>query len=83
MLIVMKRVLLLILGPVKSWDPHEKLPVVSVRDLFTRFLDITTPPTTILLQYLATTCENENQMKQLTMLATVSIFYLHVFFFVI
>ncbi|CAB3251854.1 unnamed protein product [Arctia plantaginis] len=57
-------------GPVKTWEPHERLPVVSVRDLFTRFLDITTPPTIILLQYLATTCENEEEAKQLNTLAT-------------
>ncbi|XP_045491293.1 nitric oxide synthase-like protein [Colias croceus] len=57
-------------GPVKSWEPHERLPPVSVRDLFTRFLDITTPPTTILLQYLAKTCSDETQRKQLTILAT-------------
>ncbi|KAG7307096.1 hypothetical protein JYU34_007233 [Plutella xylostella] len=56
-------------GPVKSWEPHERLPAVSVRDLFTRFLDITTPPTTILLQYLATTCENDEQRRQLNLLA--------------
>lgn len=57
-------------GPVKSWEPHERLPVMSVRELFTRFLDITTPPTTILLQYLATTCENEDERNQLNSLAT-------------
>ncbi|XP_039746679.1 nitric oxide synthase-like protein isoform X1 [Pararge aegeria] len=57
-------------GPVKSWEPHEKLPPISLRDLFTRFLDITTPPTTILLQYLATTCDNDEERKQLSTLAT-------------
>ncbi|XP_022819321.1 nitric oxide synthase-like protein isoform X2 [Spodoptera litura] len=57
-------------GPIKSWEPHEKLPVMSVRDLFTRFLDITTPPTTILLQYLAKTCEDEAERNQLNALAT-------------
>ncbi|XP_047505160.1 nitric oxide synthase-like protein isoform X1 [Pieris napi] len=57
-------------GPVKSWEPHERLPAVSVRDLFTRFLDITTPPTTILLQYLAKTCDNDTERKQLNTLAT-------------
>ncbi|XP_026330054.1 nitric oxide synthase-like protein [Hyposmocoma kahamanoa] len=57
-------------GPVKSWEPHERLPVVSVRDLFTRLLDITTPPTTILLQYLAKTCEDEDEQRQLHLLAT-------------
>lgn len=56
----------------KSWEPHERLPVVSVRDLFTRLLDITTPPTTILLQYLAKTCENDDEQRQLHLLATVS-----------
>lgn len=59
-------------GPVKSWEPHERLPVVSIRELFTRFLDITTPPTTVLLQYLATVCENEEEKTQLNNLATVS-----------
>ncbi|KAJ0180348.1 hypothetical protein K1T71_003752 [Dendrolimus kikuchii] len=57
-------------GPVKSWEPHERLPVVGVRELFTRFLDITTPPTTILLQYLATTCDNDEERKQLNILST-------------
>ncbi|XP_013182279.1 PREDICTED: nitric oxide synthase-like protein [Papilio xuthus] len=57
-------------GPVKSWEPHERLPAISVRDLFTRFLDITTPPTTILLQYLAKTCDNEDERKQLNILAS-------------
>ncbi|VVC89726.1 unnamed protein product [Leptidea sinapis] len=57
-------------GPVKSWEPHEKLPAVSIRDLFTRFLDISTPPTTILLQYLAKTCSNDEERKQLNILAT-------------
>ncbi|XP_053625637.1 nitric oxide synthase-like protein isoform X1 [Plodia interpunctella] len=57
-------------GPVKSWEPHERLPIVGVRDLFTRFLDITTPPTTILLQYLAKTCDDEEERKQLNLLST-------------
>lgn len=57
----------------KSWEPHERLPIVTVRELFTRFLDITTPPTTILLQYLATTCENDEERTQLNLLASVSI----------
>ncbi|KOB72118.1 Nitric oxide synthase 2, partial [Operophtera brumata] len=57
-------------GPVKSWEPHERLPVVSVRELFTRFLDITTPPSTILLQYLATTCDNAAEKEKLNNLAT-------------
>lgn len=60
------------IGPVKSWEPHERLPVVNIRELFTRFLDITTPPTTILLQYLATTCENESEKEKLNNLSTVS-----------
>lgn len=56
-------------GPVKSWENHERLPVVSVREMFTRFLDITTPPTTILLQYLAKICDNDEEAKQLNILA--------------
>lgn len=50
------------LGAVKNWEKHERLPAVSVRDIFTRFLDITTPPSTKVLKYLATACTEQKEI---------------------
>ncbi|XP_061712007.1 nitric oxide synthase-like [Cydia pomonella] len=47
------------LGSSKTWEKHERIPAVSIRDLFTRFLDITTPPPTTVLKYLAKACSDE------------------------
>ncbi|CAK1556071.1 unnamed protein product [Leptosia nina] len=44
------------IGAVKTWEKHERLPAVTIRELFTRFLDITTPPSTRVLKYLASVC---------------------------
>lgn len=55
----------------KSWEPHERLPVCSLRTLLTRFLDITTPPTRQLLTLLATFCENKDDEERLNVLANV------------
>lgn len=60
-----------ILGVVKSWTPHERLPVCTVRELFSRFLDITTPPTPNLLQHFASIATDEDDQRRLTLLATV------------
>ncbi|XP_046390490.1 nitric oxide synthase-like protein isoform X2 [Ischnura elegans] len=40
-------------GITRSWEPHDRLPVASLRTLFTRFLDITSPPSPFLLQHFA------------------------------
>ncbi|GBP31541.1 Nitric oxide synthase [Eumeta japonica] len=56
-------------GVRKSWEPDVRLPSVSIRELFTRFLDITTPPSTFLLDYLSTKCTNEEEEKKLKLLA--------------
>ncbi|KAG7170858.1 Nitric oxide synthase, salivary gland-like, partial [Homarus americanus] len=32
-------------GVTQTWEPHERLPTATVRELVTRYLDITTPPT--------------------------------------
>ncbi|XP_014368149.2 nitric oxide synthase [Papilio machaon] len=49
-------------GAVKTWENHERLPAVSVRDIFTRFLDITTPPSTKVLKYLANACSEKKEI---------------------
>ncbi|KAB0794374.1 hypothetical protein PPYR_11213 [Photinus pyralis] len=57
-------------GVVKTWVPHERLPNCSVRQLFSRFLDITTPPSPNLLQHFASIATSEDDQAKLTVLAT-------------
>lgn len=62
-------------GVIKSWKPHERLPSCSLRELFTKYLDITTPPTPNLLQHFASIATDETDSKKLNLLATVSIYH--------
>ncbi|XP_060528614.1 nitric oxide synthase isoform X2 [Cylas formicarius] len=62
-------------GVLKTWKPHERLPACSVRDLFTRYLDITTPPSPNLLQHFATIATDEEDQKRLNLLASDSSAY--------
>lgn len=55
----------LILGAVKTWERHERIQALSVREIFTRFLDVTTPPSTKVLKYLATVCSDQNEADYL------------------
>ena len=59
-------------GVMKSWEPHERLPPCTLRTLFSRFLDITTPPTPNLLQHFASLATDPEDQRRLTLLATVS-----------
>lgn len=59
-------------GVMKAWKAHEKLPCCSLRELFSRFLDITTPPTPNLLQHFASIATDEEDQRKLTLLSTVS-----------
>lgn len=60
-----------VLGSVKTWERHERIPTITVRDMFTRFLDITTPPSTKILKYLAHACTNRKEAEQIRELTTV------------
>jgi nitric-oxide synthase len=62
----------MITGVVKTWEPHERLPPCTLRTLFSRFLDITTPPTPNLLQHFASVATDPEDQRRLTLLATVS-----------
>ncbi|KAL0272500.1 UNVERIFIED_CONTAM: hypothetical protein PYX00_005440 [Menopon gallinae] len=57
------------------WEAHERLPRCSLRTMFTRFLDITTPPSPNLLQYFASTAEDASDKDRLLALATDSGYY--------
>lgn len=56
----------------KNWKPHERLPSCSIRELLTRYLDITTPPSPNLLQHFGSIATDENDQEKLNLLATVS-----------
>ncbi|XP_057655799.1 nitric oxide synthase-like protein isoform X1 [Diorhabda carinulata] len=62
-------------GIVRSWKPHERLPSCSIRELFSQYLDITTPPTPNLLQYFASIATNGEEAIDLNLLATDSSAY--------
>ncbi|KAJ8872955.1 hypothetical protein PR048_026571 [Dryococelus australis] len=57
-------------GVVKTWERHCRLPPCSLRTLFTRFLDITTPPTPDLLQQLAAAATDPEDNRRLIKLVT-------------
>lgn len=60
-------------GIEKNWLPHERLPITSLKELFLRYLDITTPPTPNLLQHFATIAQDDGDKQRLNTLATVGI----------
>ncbi|KAK7079598.1 Nitric oxide synthase, brain, partial [Halocaridina rubra] len=57
-------------GVVQTWEPHERLPIASLRVLLTRYLDITTPPTPNFLHLLAEYAHDNDQRTRLDQLAT-------------
>nr|CAH7737071.1 unnamed protein product [Callosobruchus chinensis] len=62
-------------GVIRNWKPHERIPSCSVRELFSRYLDITTPPTPNLLQHFASIATNEEEQRKLNLLASDSAAY--------
>ncbi|XP_026757602.2 nitric oxide synthase-like isoform X1 [Galleria mellonella] len=62
-------------GAIKTWERHERISTATVRDIFTRFLDITTPPSTTVLKYLANCCSNKSEAEKIRKLATDSVAY--------
>lgn len=61
----------LLLGTRKSWESHERIPPTTIRDIFTSFLNITTPPSTKILKYFANVCTDEKEKEVLQELITV------------
>lgn len=60
-------------GITQTWEPHERLPSASVRELLTRYLDITTPPTPNFLHVLAEYAHDNDERTRLDQLATVQL----------
>ncbi|KAK6625189.1 hypothetical protein RUM43_005480 [Polyplax serrata] len=57
-------------GVFENWESHDKLPACTLRTLFTRFLDIATPPSPNLLQYLASVAKDRTEKEKLLKLAS-------------
>jgi len=54
------------------WLKSSKIPfATNIRDLFTSYLDITTPPTQKLLSLFASQCDDDDQVQKLKELASV------------
>ncbi|XP_011496043.1 PREDICTED: nitric oxide synthase, salivary gland [Ceratosolen solmsi marchali] len=60
---------------VKTWISHDKYQGNSLKTLFTRFIDITTPPTPNLLRYFASISSCSKEKSRLNLLATDSVVY--------
>ncbi|KAK3084578.1 hypothetical protein FSP39_015724 [Pinctada imbricata] len=57
------------LGTMKSWEQFDKLPVCTLKTAFTRFLDITTPPSINMLKLLASQATREVDKTRIENLA--------------
>ncbi|XP_064613409.1 nitric oxide synthase 1-like [Liolophura sinensis] len=58
------------LGSTKQWSPIEKFPSCTMRSAFTYYLDISTPPTPMMLKMLATQATQEADVNELERLST-------------
>ena len=54
-----------------EWEPSTRLPVCSVWNAFSRYLDITTPPTPQFLKLLADFATNDEDREKLQLLSKV------------
>lgn len=57
-------------GVITTWQNHKKIPTTSVRQLLSRLLNITTPPSKQFLSFLAAYCSNEEEKIQMESLST-------------
>ncbi|KAG7260687.1 hypothetical protein CRUP_021501 [Coryphaenoides rupestris] len=57
------------LGVISNWTDENRIPPCTVSQAFQYFLDITTPPSPVLLQQFAALATNEKQKKKLELLS--------------
>lgn len=58
-------------GTQKSWKQFEKIPTATMKTMFSRFLDITTPPSQELLKQLVSQATRDNDKIKIENLANV------------
>ncbi|TNN35933.1 Nitric oxide synthase, brain [Liparis tanakae] len=57
------------LGAISNWTNETRIPPCTIYQAFQYFLDITTPPSPVLLQQFATLATNDKQRKKLELLS--------------
>lgn len=62
---------LLSTGVISNWTNETRIPPCTIYQAFQYFLDITTPPTPVLLQQFAALATDEKQKKKLELLSKV------------
>ncbi|XP_030383405.1 nitric oxide synthase [Scaptodrosophila lebanonensis] len=62
-------------GIFKCWEPHDKIPADTLRNLLARFFDLTTPPSRQMLTLLAGFCEDAADTERLQQLVNDSSAY--------
>lgn len=58
-------------GVISNWTDESRIPPCTIYQAFKYFLDITTPPSPVLLQQFAPLATNEKQRKRLEVLSKV------------
>lgn len=59
------------IGVISNWTDESRIPPCTIYQAFKYFLDITTPPSPLLLQQFAPLATNEKQRKRLEVLSKV------------
>ncbi|KAH8412332.1 hypothetical protein KR009_001346 [Drosophila setifemur] len=62
-------------GIFKCWEPHDKIPADTLRNLLARFFDLTTPPSRQLLTLLAGFCDDAADKERMELLVNESSAY--------
>ena len=55
-----------------SWVDHAKMPPMSLKTAFTRYVDINTPPSQALLKQMSTLASDKEEQKKIQDLSTVT-----------
>lgn len=63
-------------GVISNWTNETRIPPCTIYQAFQYFLDITTPPSPVLLQQFAALATNDKQKKKLELLSKVNSFSL-------
>lgn len=59
-------------GVISNWTNENRVPPCTINQAFQYFLDITTPPTPVLLQQFAALATNEKEKRKLEVLSKAS-----------
>ena len=64
-------ILKIIAGTERTWVQHTRLPQASIRELLTRYCDITTPASPNFLKFLSNYAQDNEQKNKLDLLVSV------------